>query len=240
LADIRQNLLKVHGLVTGYGNKRVLNGASLEVGDGEIVALIGHNGAGKSTLLKAAFGMLPLWNGSIEIDGVKSDSPSPRSLLRAGVAYVPQGNRVFSDLSVGENLQLGGITLPRRGMLKAGMDRAFDLFPILKQRMRQRAGTLSGGEKQMLAVANVIVLSPRLLFLDEPSLGLSPHLVTIALKRIQQISRDEGAAVLIVEQKVRQVLEIARRVYVLRNGQVSFTGWANELSDDAALRQVYL
>lgn len=233
-------LLNVNSLVTGYGKKQVLNGVTVDVSLGEIVALIGHNGAGKSTLLKAVFGMLPVWTGSVALDGSRVTAPAPRELLRAGVAYVPQGNRVFTDLTVRENLEMGGVTLPNGARLKEGVERVFTLFPALKPRLRQRAGTLSGGEKQMLALANVLVLSPRLLLLDEPSLGLAPPLVTQALQRIQQISRDSGAAVLIVEQKVREVLKIARRVYVLRSGKVSYSGTTESLQDEAKLREVYL
>ncbi len=232
-------LLSVEALVTGYGKKQVLAGVNLDVNRGEIVALIGHNGAGKSTLLKAVFGLLPVWDGNVFLDGEKLDSPTPRKLLRSGIAYVPQGNRVFTDLTVRENLEMGGVTLPK-GHMKEGIDRAFSLFPALKPRLRQRAGTLSGGEKQMLALANALVLSPRLLLLDEPSLGLAPLLVKEALSHIQHISRDSAASVLIVEQKVGEVLRIADRVYVLRNGAVSFSGSSDSLKEDAKLREVYL
>lgn len=234
-----RHLLMVGNLVTGYGKKQVLNGVTLEISAGEIVALIGHNGAGKSTLLKALFGLIRVWKGQVALDGKGLRSASPRELLRAGVSYVPQGNRVFSDLSVRENLEMAGVTLPNR-RLNEGFDRVFMLFPKLKPLLRQRAGTLSGGEKQMLALANALVLSPRLLLLDEPSLGLSPPLVAEALRRVQQISHDSGAAVLIVEQKVREVLKIAQRVLVLRNGSVAFSGLTADLSDENKLREVYL
>jgi branched-chain amino acid transport system ATP-binding protein len=240
LADNEHVLLTVRSLVTGYGKKQVVNGVSLEVALGEIVALIGHNGAGKSTLLKAIFGLLPIWKGEVGYDGNGLGSPKPRELLRAGIAYVPQGNRVFTDLTVRENLEMGGVTLTNRTQLKEGMERVFMLFPALKDRLRQRAGTLSGGEKQMLALANALILSPRLLLLDEPSLGLAPPLVTEALAGIQQINRESGVTVLIVEQKVREVLKIAQRVYVLRNGSVSFSGATEDLKDDVKLREVYL
>ena len=161
-------------------------------------------------------------------------------LLRAGAAYVPQGNRVFTDLSVRENLEMGGVTQRNKQQLNDGIQRAFTLFPDLKPRLRQRAGTLPGGEKQMLVLANALLLSPRLLLLDEPSLGLAPPLVSEALGRIQQIARDNEVAVLIVEQKVREVLKIAQRVYVLRNGGVSFEGPTDELKDEPKLREVYL
>lgn len=232
-------LLRVDSLVTGYGKKQVINGVSLDVAPGEIVALIGHNGAGKSTLLKAIFGLLPVWQGQIVFQETTLNSHTPRKMLKLGAVYVPQGNRVFTDLSVRENLEMAGVTLSDGARFRDGMERVFSLFPTLKSRLRQRAGTLSGGEQQMLALANALMLSPRLLLLDEPSLGLAPQLVTQALSRIKKISRDSGASVLIVEQKVREVLKIAHRVCVLRNGQVSFFG-STETLDDEKLRRVYL
>lgn len=241
MVEIKHNgILRVEALVTGYGKKQVLNGVSLEVACGEIVALIGHNGAGKSTLLKAVFGLLPIWRGRVFYDGVMVTSPKPCELLRSGIAYVPQGNRVFTDLTVHENLEMGGTSLPTKQAVIEGMERVFTLFPALKERLKQRAGTLSGGEKQMLALGNALILAPKLLLLDEPSLGLAPQLVSQALGRIQRISKDAGMTVVIVEQKVREVLKIAQRVYVLRTGQVSFDGSADILNDDTKLREVYL
>jgi len=240
LAEEMTTLLSVDSLVTGYGKKQVVNGVSIAVSPGEIVAMIGHNGAGKSTMLKAMFGLLPIWEGSLVLNGKVLRSPTPRALLREGVAYVPQGNRVFTELTVLENLEMGGVTLPNKARLEEGITRVFTLFPSLKPRLRQRAGTLSGGEKQMLALANALILAPRFLLLDEPSLGLAPPLVTEALARIEQINRVSGVTVLIVEQKVREVLSIAHRAYVMRNGLVSFTGVASELDDDVKLRAVYL
>lgn len=233
-------VLRVDSLVTGYGKKQVVNGVTIEVASGEIVALIGHNGAGKSTLLKAVFGLIPIWKGAVHLNGTAWPKPAPRDLLRAGIAYVPQGNRVFTDLTVHENLEMGGTTLSNKQSLKEGIERALTLFPALRPRLKQRAGTLSGGEKQMLALANALILAPKVLLLDEPSLGLAPPLVSEALGSIHQISRESGITVLIVEQKVREVLKIAHRVYVLRNGKISFTGITDELKDDAKLRDVYL
>jgi len=239
-ADRLLDHLRVENLVTGYGKKQILNGVSIVVTRGRIVALIGHNGAGKSTLLKAVFGMIPIWQGEVHLNGQVLAKPNPREMLHAGVAYVPQGNRVFTDLTVHENLEMGGITLSSKQQLRDGMERVFTLFPALKPRLKQRAGTLSGGEKQMLALGNALILSPKLLLLDEPSLGLAPPLVSEALARVQQISRDSRVTVLIVEQKVREVLKIAQRVYVLRTGRVSFTGAADALQDAAKLKEVYL
>lgn len=232
--------LRITDLVAGYGKKQVLNGVSLAVIRGQIAALIGHNGAGKSTLLKAIFGMLPIRRGEVSLNGAVNPRPTPHAMLRCGVVYVPQGNRVFTDLTVYENLEMGGLLLARKQMLKEGIERVFTLFPGLKSRVKQRAATLSGGEKQMLSLANALVLSPRLLLLDEPSLGLAPRLAAEALQKITTISQDSGVTVLVVEQKVREVLKIADCVYVLRNGQVSFRGKVEELNDESRLRDVYL
>lgn len=240
MRNVDNGLLTIRDLITGYGKKQIVNGVSLTVAANEVVTLIGHNGAGKSTLLKAIFGLLPVWSGQIVLNGEVLQSPNPRELLRSGISYVPQGNRVFTELTVRENLEMGAVTLASKTLVHEGIDRALDLFPSLKLRLRQCAGMLSGGEKQMLALSNALVLSPRVLLLDEPSLGLAPQLVSLALKRIQDISVNSGTAVLIVEQKVREVLKIANRVYVLRNGKVSFSGSAESLGDDAKLREVYL
>lgn len=232
--------LDIAHLVAGYGKKQVIDGVSLSVAPGEIVALIGHNGAGKSTLLKAVFGLIPIWSGEVHFNGALWPKPAPRALLRSGVAYVPQGNRVFTDLTVHENLEIGGITLPNKQSVNDGIERVFTLFPTLKDRLKQRAGTLSGGEKQMLSLANALILSPKMLLLDEPSLGLASPLVSEALNRIKEINHDLGVTVLIVEQKVREVLKIADRVVVLRTGRVSFSGSARDLEDDTKLRDVFL
>lgn len=160
MPDEAWSLLNVDVLVTGYGKKQVLNGVTLDVAQGEIVALIGHNRAGKSTLLKAVFGLLPIWKGQVALDGKPLRSPNPRDLLRTGVAYVHQGNRVFTDLTVRENLEMGGVTLSNGARLNEGIERVFTLFSSLKPRLRQYAGTLSGGEKQMLAIANASFCRP--------------------------------------------------------------------------------
>lgn len=232
-------VLKTIALVTGYGKKQIVNGVALEVASGEIVALIGHNGAGKSTLLKSVFGLIPLWKGEIVFDGKVLAAPTPLRMIQEGVGYVPQGNRVFTELTVQENLEIGGHTLAGRESLKQGIERSLALFPSLKAKLRQIAGNLSGGEKQMLALANALVLSPRFLLLDEPSLGLAAPLISVAFTHIQQINRELGISVLIVEQKVREVLKIAHRIYVLRNGTISFVGVADALND-TKLREVYL
>jgi branched-chain amino acid transport system ATP-binding protein len=232
-------LLYVDNLITGYGKKQIVKGITLEVAPSEIVSLIGHNGAGKSTLLKAIFGLLPIWEGQIFIDGKLLHSLNPKILRRLGVIYVPQGSHVFADLTVSENLEMGGINISKNARLKEEIDRVLTLFPDLKPRLHQKGATLSGGQKQMLALATALVLSPRLLLLDEPSLGLAPPIFAQSFACIQEINKDFGVSILIIEQRVREVLKIAHRVYVLRNGIVSSSG-SKEIFDDAKLREVYL
>lgn len=233
-------ILDVNSLVTGYSKKQIVNGVTLHVKSGEVVALIGPNGAGKSTVLKAIFGLIPIWEGEVSFDGGAIRPSNQRELLRAGIAYIPQGNRVFNDLSVDENLEMAGVTLDTKEQLTKGMERVFSLFPPLKSRLKQRAGTLSGGEKQMLAFANALVLSPRLLLLDEPSLGLAPPLMSESFERIKRMSSNLNVAALVVEQKVREVLKVAHRVYVLRNGTVTFSGAPDTLASETKLREVFL
>jgi ABC-type branched-subunit amino acid transport system ATPase component len=240
LRESHNCLLSVDDLVTGYGKRQVLKGVSLSMAAGDIIALIGHNGAGKSTLLKTIFGLIPIWEGRVLLAGQVLEAPNPRKLLHAGVAYVPQGNRIFADLTVRENLEMGGDTVKSKRLVNAGIERVFTLFPVLKPRLNQRAGILSGGEKQMLALSSALVLAPRILLLDEPSLGLAPPMVSKSLAEIARISKSSSLTVLIVEQKVREVLKIAQRVCVLRNGAISFSGLSADLSDDTKLREVYL
>lgn len=233
-------ILKASSLRTGYGSKQVINGVTLELHSGEVVALVGHNGAGKSSLLKALFGLLTIRGGSVEFDVDLRRPLRPRELLRAGVAFVPQGSRVFTDLTVRENLELGDIILKDSNLLPERLGLVLDTFPFLKDRLNRKAGTLSGGEKQMLSLARALVLRPRLLLLDEPSLGLAPAAVVDVFGRIRQLSRDYGLAVLISEQAVREVLKISQRAYVLRHGVVTFSGQASALSDEAKLKEVFL
>ena len=233
-------LLRTQSLTSGYGNRQVLNGVSVELRQGEIVAVIGHNGAGKSTLLKTIFGLVPTWSGQVEVDGGPVPTPTPEGMLHRGIRYLPQGNRVYASLTVRENLEMGGCILPNRAAVNAGVERVIGLFPLLRTRLKQRAGTLSGGERQMVTLASAFMLCPRILLLDEPSLGLSPKIVSEVLKHIAAIVRESGVSVLIVEQKVREVLGIANRVCVMRLGQVSFTGQASELNNAVKLKEVYL
>jgi len=233
-------MLEIKELQTGYGKKQVLFGVSLGVPQSEIVALIGPNGAGKSTILKAVCGLIPVWQGEIRFNGTPTNGSTPAQNVARGITFAPQGNRVFDELTVMENLEIGGFQLPSKE-LRGRIDEVFDLFPILKERSRQYAGRLSGGEQQMLALARALVPKPKLLMLDEPSLGLQPNLVGSVFETISQINRDTGVAILIVEQKVRQVLELCHRVYSIKLGKVAFTGHPNELKEDKdKLKELFL
>jgi len=233
-------MLAIEQLDTGYGKKQVLYGLSLGVRQGEIVALIGPNGAGKSTVLKAVCGLIPTWKGEIRFDGRLANGSTPARNVARGITFCPQGNRVFDELSVRENLEIGGFQLPSRE-LKERIEQALILFPVLKDRLKQRAGKLSGGQQQMLAIARALVPKPKLLMLDEPSLGLSPNLVSTVFENILRINREFGVAILIVEQKVREVVNLAQRVYSLKLGRVAFEGPAAALRDNKEkLRELFL
>ncbi len=212
--------LEVNGLTTGYRRKQVVFGVSLKVEPGEVVAVIGHNGAGKTTSLKAMFGLLPVWSGTVSFEGQVITNSPPNLNVRRGIAFIPQERAVFPDLTVAENLDLGGITVPDAATRRRRLVEVFELFPVLQERRRQRAGTLSGGEQRMLSLGIALMVRPRLLLVDEPSLGLAPALVQRIMGTIRQICRDQGTSVLLVEQNVRQALQVADRVYVMRTGRV--------------------
>jgi branched-chain amino acid transport system ATP-binding protein len=231
-------LLEIQGLRGGYGRVEVLRGVDLQVNAGEMVALLGSNGAGKSTLNKMVCGLCPAWSGSVRFDGQDLSGAHYREVVKAGLIQVPEGRKVFPNLSVLENLELGSFTRARER--RAGnLEKVFGIFPRLRERIRQNAGTMSGGEQQMLAIGRGLMAEPVLLILDEPSLGLSPLLVEEMFTLIRQL-RDGGLAVLLVEQNVGQSLEIADRAYVLENGSVRFSGKPDELLGSDELRRAYL
>jgi branched-chain amino acid transport system ATP-binding protein len=232
-------MLKINELHTGYGKKPVIFGTSLRVSKGEIVAIIGPNGAGKSTILKVICGLIPVWDGQITFEDSCINNSIPANNVKRGITFCPQGNRVFNELSVIENLQVGGIHLKKKELAER-IDDVLRLFPSLKSRLKQNAGTLSGGEQQMLAIGRALMPDPKLLLLDEPSLGLSPNLISDAFERIQEINKEKGTAILIVEQKVREVLKICHRVYGVKLGKVAFDGKPEELMEDVQLRKVFL
>ena len=231
-------LLQVSELRAGYGRVEVLRGVTLDVLRGEIVALLGSNGAGKSTLNNTVCALLPAWDGEVRFGGEVLTRAHSRRVVQAGLIQVPEGRRIFPNLSVRENLELGAYA--RAHERKAGnLERVFATFPRLAERERQRAGTMSGGEQQMLAIGRGLMAEPRLLILDEPSLGLSPILVEEMFTLIRRL-RDDGLTVLLVEQNVGQSLEIADRAYVLENGALRFAGTPAELLASDELRRAYL
>jgi branched-chain amino acid transport system ATP-binding protein len=215
-----------------------LRGIDLEVNEGEIVALLGSNGAGKSTLNNVLSGIYPAWSGSIQFDGKNISNAHYRDVVKAGLIQVPEGRKVFPNLNVTENLSLGSFTRARERRSQ-NLERVFEVFPKLKTRLTQLAGTMSGGEQQMLAIGRGLMAEPRLLILDEPSLGLSPLLVEEMFTLIDKLHR-EGLAVLLVEQNVAQSLAIAQRAYVMENGTIRFSGNSAELMQSDAIRKSYL
>ena len=231
-------LLEITGLRGGYGRVEVLRGVDLHVNPGETVALLGSNGAGKSTLNNVVCGIYPAWTGKVIFDGADLSGAHYTEVVKAGLIQVPEGRKIFPNLSVLENLSLGSFTRARERRAE-NIDKVFATFPRLKERIAQLAGTMSGGEQQMLAIGRGLMAEPRLLILDEPSLGLSPLLVEEMFGLIRQL-RSAGLAVLLVEQNVGQSLEIADRAYVMENGGIRFSGAPEELLRSDDLRRAYL
>ena len=236
-------MLEVTNLVAGYGKVQVLHGISMKVEEGQLVTLIGSNGAGKTTTLRVLSGMVAPESGSIKLGGVEIAGLPTHAITRKGLAHSPEGRRVFSTLSVSDNLQLGAF--PRltgaraRGDVEADRNRMFELFPRLKERRDQLAGTLSGGEQQMLAMARALMLNPEVLLLDEPSMGLAPKLVEEVFTTIARLKR-EKITMLLVEQFAAAALEVADFAYVMENGRLSASGPAAKLKNDPAVRAAYL
>jgi len=230
-------LLEVTGLVAGYGAISAIKGIDIEVNDGEIVTLIGSNGAGKSTTLRAISGIVKPRSGRVSFKGSAIDKLPPHKIVHLGMSHVPEGRGIFARLTVLENLQLGAYQ--RNDDYSADLDRVFGLFPRLKERIKQHGGTLSGGEQQMLAIGRALMAQPKLLLLDEPSMGLSPLLVETIFATITQI-RAQGATVLLVEQNALMALEIADRAYVIESGVITLKGTGAELAKDDSVRRAYL
>jgi branched-chain amino acid transport system ATP-binding protein len=231
-------LLSIAGLRGGYGRVEVLRGVDLQVHPGETVALLGSNGAGKTTLNNVVCGIVPTWAGQVLFDGADLSGAHYTHVVKAGLIQVPEGRKIFPNLNVLENLSLGSFTRGRERRAD-NIDMVFSTFPRLKERSAQLAGTMSGGEQQMLAIGRGLMAEPRLLILDEPSLGLSPLLVEEMFGLIRQL-RSTGLAVLLVEQNVGQSLEIADRAYVMENGGIRFSGLPDDLLRSDELRRAYL
>jgi branched-chain amino acid transport system ATP-binding protein len=232
-------LLHLQGLVAGYGPVRALDDVSLEVGAGETVAIVGANGAGKTSLLMAISGLVPLQSGQIRYQGRPLAGVSPHEIARAGIGHVPEGRRIFPYLTVRENLELGAVARRERAGLREDIAAACDLFPVLASRMRQLGGTLSGGEQQMLAIARALVGRPRLVLLDEPSLGLAPLMVEKVFAAIASLGA-RGIAVVLVEQNARASLRLATRAHVLEHGRIVLSGAGDALAADPRVRAAYL
>ncbi|HHY92936.1 MAG TPA: ABC transporter ATP-binding protein [Firmicutes bacterium] len=234
-------LLQVENLGVSYGPIQALRGISLEIEAGEIVTLIGANGAGKSTSLRAISGLVTPQSGKIIFQGQDITGWAPNRIVAAGLVHVPEGRRIFANLSVEENLELAGYLRRRRdpGGVKRDFERVFALFPRLKERRRQLAGTLSGGEQQMLAIGRALVTRGHLMLLDEPSMGLAPILVSEIFKVIREINR-EGTTILLVEQNAFQALRVAHRAYILQTGSIIRQGAAAELALSAEVKRAYL
>jgi branched-chain amino acid transport system ATP-binding protein len=233
------SLLVVENLTVFYGAIEALRGISLRVEPGEVVTLIGANGAGKSTTLRTISGLLQPKCGTIKFDGQLIQNWAPHKIVKCGLVQAPEGRKIFANLSVDENLQLGAFLRHDKAAIRADRERALNLFPRIRERLTQMAGTLSGGEQQMLAIARALVARPKLLMLDEPSLGLAPQLVRSIFQVIREINR-EGTTILLVEQNANMALQVAHRAYVIEVGKIRMEGPAAELAASDDVRKAYL
>lgn len=233
------SILDVKGLSAGYGDVGVLHDIDLKIGDGGVVALLGPNGAGKTTLLKALSGLLSRRSGRADLQGDDLMAMRPESTARLGMAHVPEGRGTLVDLTVEDNLRVGGF-LRSAADVDRTMQVCFDYFPVLADRRRQQAGNLSGGEQQMLAISRGLMLQPRLMLLDEPSLGLAPNLTRQLFTALGQINREQSVAMLIVEQNASLALDLASSAYVLETGRIVLAGTADDIKGDTSLRKAYL
>jgi branched-chain amino acid transport system ATP-binding protein len=233
-------LLKLEHIHAYYGKIHALKGISLQVNEGEIVALLGSNGAGKSTTLKTISGLVSPKKGSLELNGKNIAGKLPHTIVESGVVHVPEGRRIFGGLTVVENLELGAFTKRKdHAFIKDGITRAFDLFPRLKDRQKQLAGTLSGGEQQMLAISRGLMARPKLLMLDEPSMGLAPIIVEGIMRIIREIN-EQGMTILLIEQNAKAALKLASRGYIIETGEIVMENAAEVLRDDDRIIKAYL
>jgi len=232
-------MLDIQDLIGGYGNVRILNGATLSVKRGQIAALLGGNGTGKSTLLKASSGLIKSWSGSITFDGERIDGLRPDIIVRKGLVQVTQGKDAFPGMTVEENLRLGAFTIRNAPLIADALERVYGYFPVLKDKRRQPAGTLSGGQLQMVCIGRGLMSSPKMIMLDEPSAALAPQVVLDIFRTIYRITRD-GMTVLLVEQNVRMALLLAEYGYVIKDGIIHIQGKAQDLIYDDNVRLSYL
>jgi len=233
-------MLKVNSINTYYGNIQALKGVSLEVEEGEIVTLIGANGAGKTTTLMSLCGIVPPRSGEVLFQGKPVQGLSGDRIVQMGIIQVPEGRRIFPNMSVMENLEMGAYLRTNKLLVKQDINMVMDLFPILAQRRRQLGGTLSGGEQQMLAISRALMARPRLLLLDEPSLGLAPIIITQIFDIIRKINHENNTTIFLVEQNANQALKLAHRGYVMENGKITITDTAEKLLDNEDVKTAYL
>jgi len=231
-------VLKIEDLFASYGSIQALKGINLEVGEGEIVAIIGGNGAGKSTLLSCISGLMP-YTGSITYKGVELGKAGTDKIVEMGVVQVPEGRQVFAELTVFENLKMGAYSRKRKDSYEPELQHAYTLFPRLKERLTQKGGSLSGGEQQMVAVARALMSKPKILLMDEPSMGLAPIIVADIFRTILQLNK-EGITIVLIEQNAKLALKYANRAYVLETGEIMLTGTGEELANDDKIRELYL
>ncbi|WP_458354799.1 ABC transporter ATP-binding protein [Peribacillus frigoritolerans] len=232
-------MLKIEDINVYYGNIQALKGVSMEINEGEIVTLIGANGAGKSTLLKTISGLLKPKQGKVLFEGDSIGGKAAQTIVKMGISHVPEGRRVFANMTVAENLELGAYLRKDKDGIHKDMEKVYELFPRLLERLKQQAGTLSGGEQQMLAMGRALMAKPRLLLLDEPSMGLAPLLVKQIFNIIQEIS-ESGTTILLVEQNANLALSIADRAYVVETGRIVLSGNAEELTSSEEIKMAYL
>lgn len=233
-------MLKINNIDTFYGDVQILKGVTLDVGNGDLVAVIGANGAGKTTLIKTISGLLRPKNGEITFDGNDITKMEPHKIVSQGLVQVPEGRMLFPKMSVRENLEMGGFKLSDKETLQNKLDAVFEFLPVLKDRAKQIAQTMSGGEQQMLAIGRALMSDPRLILFDEPSLGLAPKLVVSVLDMVVQINKEMGVSVLLVEQNVQNSCRISDRAYVLENGEIVLKGTGEEMLDNEHVRRAYL
>ena len=236
---VENKMLKIDNLEVAYGNIKAIKGISLEVNEGEIVTLIGSNGAGKSTTLRAISGILKPRSGSITFNGERIDGIEGHDVVAKGICQSPEGRRIFPKMSVDENLDLGAFLRNDKAGIATDRERVLDLFPKLRERIDQKAGTMSGGEQQMLAVGRALMGSPKLLLLDEPSMGLAPVLVDMIFETIEKINK-QGTTILLVEQNALAALNVADRAYVLESGSIKMSGKAADLISNDEVTKAYL
>ncbi|MBI4087122.1 ABC transporter ATP-binding protein [Candidatus Kaiserbacteria bacterium] len=232
-------LLELRDVSVQYGGVKALAGVDVTIDEGEVVALMGPNGAGKSTVLKAIFGLAPIESGRVIWEGSEIKL-APHEIVELGISFVPQGRRVFRHLSVYENIEIGGHNIKNRAVLKERIEEAFEIFPALKEKVSQKSGQLSGGQQQMVALARGLVTDPKLLLLDEPSLGLAPKVVKEVFAKIKEINEKRGTAILVVEHNIKSILEIATRAYVLDKGKVVTKGTGKSFTQSDILEKVFM